>query len=266
MVDVSTPVTNPQLVLAIKQMQQNNTEETRARMIAEVKQAHFISPVIISPTPDHVNEDTKVTLKEKTTISFSMIGNEASQQFFLAFTDWEELGKWKREEDQQVVVLTFNDFAAMALDGEGSSCGFVINPFGENVVFDKAIMRAIRDEGRNEKGGASEYIIEKETAVHLGQPREYPYELVGAISYYLKGQKNVKAAYLQLMEKEGEQSYLLIVDFAGDRRTLFDGIANAAMKHLNGMFIDMIPYDADFGLSATKNIKPFYRRKRFGLF
>ena len=267
MVDVNTPVTNPDLVLAIKEMQRNNTTETQDRMINEVMKAHFISPVNISPVPAPSDEAGKVVLKESTTISFNMIANSADQQFFLAFTDWDELGKWRKSENQQTLIMTFDDYAAMVLDEKGNSDGFVINPYGGNIVFNKDMVKVLRDEKeRRAKGGVVEQVVKKDTTVQLGQPRVYPEELVKTISDYLKNQKNVKAAYLQMMIKDGEQSYLVVVDFSGDRRILFDGIARAAMSQLNGMFIDLVPYDSEFGRNAANNVEPFYKRKKFGLF
>lgn len=267
MVDVNKPVTNPDLVLAIKEMQQNDTKESKDQVINEVMKAHFISPVNISPIPGPSDEDGKVVLKEKSTIVFNIIENTANQHFFLAFTDWEELGKWCKSENQQTLIMTFDDYAAMVLNEKGNSDGFVINPFGGNIVLNKDMVRALRDEReRRKKGGVVEQVVKKDTTVQLGQPRIYPEEMVKGISNYLKSQNNVKAAYLQLMIKDGEQSYLVVVDFSGDRRVLFYGIANAAMSHLNGMFIDLIPYDSEFGRNATNNIEPFYRRKKFGLF
>lgn len=267
MVDVNKPVTNPELVIAIKTMKENNTKECQDNVINEVMKAHFISPVIISPVPEASSDISEIVLKKNTTINFSIIENTANQQFFLAFTDWKELGKWHKGKNQQTLILTFDDLATMVLDKKGNSEGFVINPYGENIIFNKTIIRTLLEEKeRRSKGGVVEQVIKKDTTVQLGQPSIYPKEMVNAISNYLKKQKNVYAAYLQLMIKEGEQSYLVIVDFTGDRREIFDGIANVAMSHLNGMLIDLVPYDSDFGHNAINNIEPFYKKKKFGFF
>jgi hypothetical protein len=267
MVDVNKPVTNPELVTAIKVMKENNTKENQDNVINKVMEAHFISPVLISPVQGTTSGSNEVVLKENTTINFSMIENTANQQFFLAFTDWEELGKWQKNKNQQTLIMTFDDLASMILHKGGNSEGFVINPFSENIVFNKAMIGTLMEEKeRHANGGVIEQVVNKDTTVQLGEPRVYPKEMVNAISNYLKKQKNVQAAYLQLMIKEGEQSYLVIVDFSGDRRILFDGIANVAMSHLKGMYIDLIPYDSDFGLNAAKNIEPFYKKKKFGIF
>jgi len=67
------------------------------------------------------------------------------------------------------------------------------------------------------------------------------------------------------MVKENEKSYLLIVDFKGDRNSVFSAIANAAIPHIhNGMPVDMVPFTDKFGRDAATG-EPFYRRKK-GLF
>lgn len=267
MVDVNKPVINPELVMAIKAMKESNTKESQDQVINEVMKAHFISPVSILPIPGSPSDNNEVVLKEQTTISFSIVENTDNQSFFLAFTDWDELGKWHKSENQQTLIMTFDDLAGMVLDEKGNSDGFVINPFGDEITFNKAMIIALKEEReRREKGGVVEQVVEKDTTVQLGQPRIYPKEMVNGISNYLKKQKNVQAAYLQLMIKEGEQSYLIVVDFTGDMREIFDGIANVAQNYLKGMYIDLIPYNSDFGLNATNNIEPFYKRKKFGLF
>lgn len=267
MIDVNKPVTNPELVRAISEIGENNSKEMQDQVINEVMKAHFISPVIISPSPEASININEAVLKENTTISFSIIENTANQKLFLAFTDWDELRKWHNSKNQQTLILTFDDLAAMVLDEKGNSDGFVINPFGGNVIFNKLMIRALKEEkDRRAKGGVVEQVVKKDTAVQLGQPRIYPKEMVKAISEHLRNKKKVKAAYLQLMIKEGDQSYLVIIDFTGDKREVFDGVAKVAMSYLNGMFIDMVPFDSEFGHNATKNIEPFYKRKTFGIF
>lgn len=70
----------------------NKTQSIPAlnHMIDEVMNAHFLCPVMmdIKETPD---ENGIITLKESTTIQFSMITNAPHEAFFLAFKDWQEL-------------------------------------------------------------------------------------------------------------------------------------------------------------------------------
>lgn len=267
MVDVNKPVTNPELVRAIREMNASSSKEKQDQVINEVMKAHFITPVMISPSPEHPADAKKAVIKKNTAINFAMVQNSANQKaFFLAFTDWDELRKWQNIEDQQTLILPFDDLAAMVLDKKSNSDGFVINPYGGNVVFDTSLVKALKEEKeRRSNGGAVEQVVKEDTAVQLGQPKVYPQEMVDAVSSWLKRQKNVTAAYLQLMKRDEEYSYLLVVDFTGDKRPVFDWIYKAAAPHLNGMFVDMVPYDSEFGHNATVNVEPFYKRKP-GLF
>ena len=282
MVDVNTPVTNPDLVSAISDMQQDNTTEKQNRMIDEVMKAHFITPVNVSPEPKHDRDlcdchdpehdhdhcdcdchdhDHTTALQKDTTISFYSIEDSAGQHFFLAFTDWDELRKWQNNDHQQTFIVTFDDISGMVLQQKSRWDGFVINPYGDSIVVNNELVKALKDEmERRAGGGVVEQVIEKETTVQLGEPRVYPADMVNAICAHVKKQKNVKAAYLRLMEKDGEQSYLVVVDFTGDRRDVFDGIGKAAWNHLNGMFIDLVPFDTDFGQQAAAGVEPFYKR------
>ncbi len=71
--------------------------------------------------------------------------------------------------------MIFDDYSAMVLDEKGNSDGFVINPYGGNVVFNKDMVRALRDEKeRRAKGGVVEQVVKKDATVQLGQPRIYP--------------------------------------------------------------------------------------------
>jgi len=100
--------------------------------------------------------------------------------------------------------------------------------------------------------------------VLLGQPKEYPHEMIAAVTAYMKTQKGIKKAYLRLMIDGHEQSYLLIVDLEGRKEELFGGIAAAATPYLNGMVLNMV--DLDGWEEHVKGVEPFYKKKRFGLF
>ncbi len=120
--------------------------------------------------------------------------------------------------------------------------------------------------GSPQKTVIKEQVAEKDTKVMLGEPAEYPKELIEGICKYLKTNKHVNAAYLRLMVKENEQSYLIVVDFSGDKNEVFNGIANAGVPFSNGKYIDFVPFLSDFGKTAVENVVPFYKKKKFGFF
>lgn len=92
--------------------------------------------------------------------------------------------------------------------------------------------------------------------------------MVKALSDYSRKVKEIRSIWLKLMIQDQEQSYLLVVDFTGDRQKIFSGLADVARPYLpSNMYIDMVPYDDDFGRKASQTGKPFYQRKKrlFGL-
>lgn len=266
--DVNTPVTNPALVAAMDTMLADNTMQTRSDMLGEMMKAHFLSPAIITPEPPKgADPSGMTTLPEGTHIEFPMLEDNDGKLFAMAFTDWEALAAWQQKEGQQTLILTFDDYAAMVLRPGSKFQGFVINPFRQNLIFNKEMVASLKEQKTyREQYGLTQQVVQKETTVQLGQPAQYPQAMVDAISSFLRTQRNVDAAYLQLMVKEGQQSYLIVVDFTGDRGQVFSGIAAAAKPHQGTMPIDMIELGCEFGMGATKDIEPFYRRKRFGLF
>ena len=145
-----------------------------------------------------------------------------------------------------------------------SEKGIVINPYSDNFVISPQNVIHMKDHKDMVTKGYSEQKVSKDTQVMIGEPAVYPTEMVQSIKEFANKNKAIKAIWLKLMMKDGEQSYLVIVDFKGDQNMVFAGIADAARPYLNGMYIDMVPYADRFGQKAATG-QPFYRRK-IGLF
>lgn len=259
--DVDIPVTNPNFVAAFQALSESHTEQSQRVFLEELKKARFLAPVMLDPKLSRGDPEIgEATLQKGTNISFMLIEREDGSTYYPAFTDWEELRKWNQEPDISTWVLELADYRALFSQGEPVQKGFVINPLSQSLLISSEWLRG-------SEGGFREHTVEEDTQVLLGEPKEYPYEMAEALKAHLREEKSVKKAYLQLMVKGEEKSYLLVIDFAdAERRALFDGIAHVARPYLDGMFLDMIPYDEDFGGKAAEGKKPFYRKKLFGLF
>lgn len=141
------PVTNPMLCGTIELMKAEDTPEHRKMFLDELIRAHFLSPVIVTPTP--VPDETgrmKITAEHK--VQFPMISTKEGHKFFLAFTDLEELKKGHPDKDQQTFILSFDDYAGMLLrkDKDGNlppALGFVINPMSSNVVVSREMVAKV---------------------------------------------------------------------------------------------------------------------------
>ena len=260
MSDALNPVTNPDLVAAIQKAREDSTAEAWADMVREAAQARFITPVDISPLVG--GEGGARLLKGNTSFSLHVLEDpESRQKYYMAFTDWDEMSKWRAKPGQRVLILTFEDYARMVLDGKLNMGGFIINPYGGNVMVSSAMMEAIRREKRVEiEHGPEKVVMEKGTTVCLGDPEEYPEALVQAISKYLMTQPGVEAAYLQQMERDDNPSYLMALKFTGDRQALFEGISHAASGLLSDMPLNLASCESDFWRDAVVGLEPFYQK------
>ncbi|MDT8718003.1 enhanced serine sensitivity protein SseB [Clostridium sp. 19966] len=252
MIDVNKPVTNADLVSSMNVFFENKNAENELILIGEINKAHFLVPVIV---------DGKIkngVIKKKTTISFKMITNTANENFFIAFTDWQELGKWSKN-SEQTLILTYNELKEMVLKDIANVRGFVINPYGQNLIITPEAMEYFSKR-------KSEVTIEKDTKILLGQPANYPDEMVKALTEFFKEHKEVNSCYLFWAHREDENNgnLLLVVDFTGNKDELFPRIAAVAQNYLGqDEYIDMISIGTDFGKNVVKDVKPFYKKKRF---
>lgn len=267
MVDVNKPVTNPELCNAIKIMQETKTVDSKNKMVDAVIKAHFLSPVAIDLTPND-SENGVITLTEDTSISFNMLTDSNGKTFYPVFTDWNALKEWQKKEAQQTIVTTFADLSSIVLKNKQCD-GFAINPNSDNVIFDSVFIQHITNVLERKKSDEMvEITIEKETKVILAQPKDYPQEMVDAISEKLKKISCVNAAYLFLMIKpdNDEQSYLVAVDYNGDKQEVYDSIGKTSLPFLKNMYLYVVPATDGFVVNSVKNSKPFYKKKLFGIF
>jgi len=131
------PITNPELLSAIERMNRENSRESREAVLdLVISDARFLAPVTITPPPE---ADAQGALGQDTTIQFQLLTNQEGQPFFPAFTGWDELRKLCGPKNQQTLVLSFDDYAGMVLN-DNNAAGFVLDPFGACLSFDRAMI------------------------------------------------------------------------------------------------------------------------------
>lgn len=272
-VDVNRPLENPRLKELFARRRTAGSREEMARIMEElaeeiVMNGRFLSVVQFSREPEKREDGTAVFL-EDTQMSVPMLSAGDGKHFYPAFIDWEELGRWRGLEDfskgepPQTLILGFDDYAAMV--DRGDSDGVAINPFSDNLVLERETLARWRERKELRLAGHTERVVEKGTQVRLGEPAEYPHALVEAMAAYAKGERGIQRLWLRLMEQSGVFNWLVVVQFEGDKRRIFDGLGAAALPHLMGRYVDIVPASEAFGRDASKGVKPFYER-RFRLF
>lgn len=134
-------VSNPMLMGAIELVKAEDTPEHKKMVSEEIVKAVYLTFAKVTPIPP--SGETK--LPPGSNVQLPVIAAPNGKQFFLAFTDNTELKKWKIEEEQQTLAMTFDDYAMMLFrrDGQGNPspvAGFVINPMGANIIVPKEMV------------------------------------------------------------------------------------------------------------------------------
>lgn len=176
------------------------------------------------------------------------------------FTSLEALQRALKEESKYV-ALPAKSFFEITL---GSF--LVLNPaspYGKEFFPNE--IRALLETGMNQ--APQTRVVQKETKVLLGQPANYPSEMVSALTALLAKHSAVKAAYLCLMhDPSSGDKPTLVVGFEGDQ-DLTD-----AMKEAGSVAADTAPKgelvdftvikrgESGIGDYMFKSVKPFYER------
>lgn len=297
------PVENPVLVdaMATFKLDLKNKEHEMAFLKAAVE-ARYLIPAQVEQQPDaEPTEDGKM----KARIAFQIMTNPQGEQFMPVYTDEVELRKARKPqpgERIQIAVMSFMDIYRFMKANEPIR-GVVINPAGSALCLIRPQVIAIGDNGgdlnvrmtpqataqpnaaaqaetsraaqqASQQAAIRQAMADMEAAKAAAEDETAPAaedvisdDLLDALKACLKKQKVVKKAYIQPETEKGEQ-YLLIA-LEADESADLDSISAAIAK-------DCADYsDLPFDCVAASSIrakelvaaeKPFYEKKRFGLF
>ena len=263
MTDINKPVENPTLTALFEQRKKTPPAQQGMinNLIAEeiALRARLLAVIYIDKDKVELHEDGKAVIKKDAQLTFAMINDREGRVYMPVFTDWPSLyaGEMYKNTDVQTLVIGFDDICAVTHEEAGA----VVNPFTDNFVITPRNLSHMKQQKEITLNGVSKQVIKKDTTVQIGEPKDYPHEMVQAVTEYAENNRDIHAVWLKLMIKDGEQSYLLIVDHTGDPDAVFKGIADAAVPHIhNGMYVDMLGFDNPTGRRAATG-KPFYQRK-----
>lgn len=274
--EINIPVTNPKLQNAMvrffQRLYSKNNYEGKERdlqkledkMLDEVVNAKYLLPMQLKGIDKKdQKKEGKVKLNKGAIMEFAALADNNNEEWAAAFTDWVEFEKAYDKNIWKGNIVTYDDLLSISKEMKG----IVINYRGIPLRLseqNKKIIEEYRKNRNNKDTKVKEEVIEKGTEITLGEPKEYPSEMIESIKKYMKKEKCIRKAYLRLMIKDNIQSYLIIVDFDGNKDNIFREIANVAVNHSNGMFVDIV--DVNGFEDTIKSIEPFYKKKRFGLF
>lgn len=254
-------IKNPDLLDAIEKMQADGSKENVDAMINEIIKAKLILPARITPTTQAKTENGRTVMQQANQVQFRLLKNGNGEMFFGVFTDVEEMYKWEDTKKSSKVVTDFDSLASMVMDEKSNVEGFVVNAFGKSVTFPKPMVMTIKQQ--RDYLRMKNNTIESGTKIQLGEPDEYPIDLMAALINHFSTEETVNAAYLRMIKKEdGQKSYFIVVDFYGDMQETFDYINKIAKPYLDDEIeLTMMPYSMEFARNAVNGIEPFYKKE-----
>ncbi len=111
------------------------------------------------------------------------------------------------------------------------------------------------------------YTIDKETQILIGQPAEYPTELVNALSRLFRQHSHVRAAYLAHFfnpDRDERPHTLIGIDASGDWEAIVGDAGMVAKQVIAGNeIVDFVPISPDDNLLSQymlHDTKPFYKK------
>lgn len=267
-IDPKKPLTNPAMKKAIEAVRKSDTPEARSAVLNEMLRSTFLIPVQVGfdGQPPKPGKDGRVPLPKGTRVSFSLLSTTDKRKYFMAFTDWDELHKWRKNPGQQTMMMRFDDYA-MLLEKNEQVSGFVINPFGGNIRFDRNNVETIkrqRDALAAARKRAEEKQIKPGDKIVIVELSLYPEELLGPVCDVLVKNAQVNEAYLQMMiVNDSDKSYLMVLDSPKDAE-LFKAVIRAAQPYLQKNKMDMRVTIAatPLGQQGIRGSEPFYSRVR----
>lgn len=263
--EINSSVNNTALCKLFERRREIKTQDDMNALMNEVAEeivmnAKFLTPVRLSTVPK-LNSDGTGTIDANTKISFALISSPEGKKYYPAFTSVDEVLKWDSMKEQKPLTLAlgFDDYSDMIVSKNAAE-GLVINPFSDNLILDKKLVAHWREKKQYRTTGHAEHIIHTNSDVKIGAPDPFNMELSVALSTAAKKDPAVKALWFRGMILNGEKTYLAVVDFKGDRNTVFTAIGEAAKPYLsNGMALSIVALDEALGKSAVENVMPIYK-------
>ena len=153
--------------------------------------------------------------------------------------------------------------------------GMVINPFGMAMTLSvpllKDIIKRAEEQSRNRN-----YTLKAGEKVVITEPDASAKTLTDIVTAVVRNHKCIERAFLRKMirpqaETANNSSYLIILDSSDpdeDITHLFRDLGKLCTPHVKDMPLDFLRYDEDnnFIKEALAGAKPFYRKKKFGIF
>ena len=223
-------IDNSKFVNAIKVMKEQKTKESQSIMLGEMMESKFLNPTTLNIVPD---KDGKINIPKGTQISFYTIMSTDKKKFAMAFTDENEMNKWYEANikggtkpellSRNSAIMGFMEYAEIILNEKSDLEGLVINPYNENIIFNREQISSLREQRINkDKYGITQNVINKNEQIGLRKlvSEEYPTEMLDKIILHMKSKEEINAAWiLKMLKQEINNRKKLFANYGGEYKS-----------------------------------------------
>lgn len=135
---------NPEYKAALAEMRAEYNDETQSKVINAALRCTFLVPALIDESTRLVaDKDNKVHFDDRPQAKFLLIEHKKLGTYLPAFTDKEEIDKFEADgKHHHHVAMKFNQVAHL-VEQMPNVNGFVVNPFGDALPFNKELLDEI---------------------------------------------------------------------------------------------------------------------------
>lgn len=233
--------------------------EVMGNLIYEiVMQARFLASVTFSRELAYDIDGTRI-LAPESDITFTMLNNTNGEHYFPVFSENAEMDKWENAKIEHTIHVNFDNLAVM-IENNKNCGGFVINPFSDNMTVSRDIVSKWFEKKQMLQNGHAQHVITPDSQYEFHTLNPYPMLLSNKLCEEAKA-LTVNAMWLRGVTLNGDNGYLLVVDFDGERASVFEQLGNSAKQFLAGKSLHIVDAKENFGKLAVENVIPIYSKE-----
>jgi len=247
--DINVPIENPELIKKLHNYIDSQSSEDEKKLQNALLKAKLLAPVSLENWKGYPQKEQILVQDMK--MKLISIQDRDNKVYLPAFTDWNEVSKWKNDDDLKTIIFSFRDYVKVFKNDE-KMIGIVINPFNENIVISRQQIDIISNSSKLITG----------ESVKIGIPEKDPVDIKKALKVYFETETAVTEAYLLLMIRDnGEQSYLVILETDEDVNILYPKLAQIVSGFLKeNEVVDFISSKEKFGKSVIEKQVAFFSK------
>ena len=264
-------IDNSELVAAMATFKKEQNPKAQSDLVNAALKAKYFAPVeVIDVEGKPLQGSGKMEIPKDSKFNFKLIKNGSGEEFFMLFTDIKEFQKWNKNEQIKTIVMGFPQMAQLTMKRADVVKGFVINPMGENIIFDQKNLQNILDtlnrffaqEQQKENAAKGEQAPEaREVKLYFGKPNNVPDSVLDSLRKHLAKRPEVKSAYFSMMKQDEQEFYLFTLDIEAENeaaKKIADSLCNTAKLFLTKFPVLAAPVNSPYGEGAKRVGEPFY--------